>query len=105
MSSAKRANAAGQSVSQYIDHHLHHLRQRVTSKGLLDFSVIHFDTLFFSLLCAAIVLSSCCGWPRARRRPVCPGKFQTAVEMLVEMVNDQANALVRATRATSPRSR
>src|SRR5688572_32687122 len=79
--------------SGYIDHHLHHLANR-EQHGLLDFSVVHWDTLFFSLLCAALVLLVL-GLAAKRSTAGVPGRFQAAVEMLVEMVNEQANALVR----------
>jgi F-type H+-transporting ATPase subunit a len=80
-------------LTGYIDHHLHHLANH-EQHGLLDFSVVHWDTLFFSLLCAGIVLLVL---GRAARRATAgvPGRFQAAVEMLVDMVNQQANALVR----------
>ena len=80
-------------LTDYIDHHLHHLANR-EQHGLLDLSVVHWDTLFFSLLCAGVVLLVL--WLAARRSTAgVPGRFQAAVEMLVDMVNEQANALVR----------
>ena len=80
-------------LSEYIDHHLHHLENHEPG-GLLDFSVVHWDTLFFSVLCGLIVLFVL--WLAARRATSgVPGRFQAAVEMLVEMVNEQANALVK----------
>jgi len=80
-------------LSEYIDHHLHHLANHEPG-GLLDFSVVHWDTLFFSVLCGLIVLLVL--WLSARRATSgVPGRFQAAVEMLVDMVNEQANALVK----------
>src|SRR5688572_25993149 len=80
-------------LSEYIDHHLHHLQNHEPG-GLLDFSVVHWDTLFFSVLCGLIVLLVL--WLAARRATSSvPGRFQAAVEMLVDMVNEQANALVK----------
>ncbi len=80
-------------LSEYIDHHLHHLENHEPG-GLLDFSVVHWDTLFFSVLCGLIVLFVL--WLAARRATSgVPGRFQAAVEMLVDMVNEQANALVK----------
>ena len=61
--------------------------------SLFDFSVVHWDTLFFSLLCAAITLLLLRLAAR-RATPGVPGKFQCAVEMLVEMVDEQAKTLV-----------
>jgi|SRR5688572_7979491 len=89
---ASESGEAG-GLSQYIDHHLQHLANK-HQEGLFDPSVIHRDTLFFSLLCAAIVLVVL-RLAAGRATPGVPGKFQAAVEMLVEMVNEQANALVK----------
>ena len=54
-----------------------------TQHSLIDFSVVHKDTLFFSLLCAAITLLLLRIAAR-KATPGVPGKFQVAVEMLVE---------------------
>jgi len=88
-------NAGGEaheSLSEYISHHLHHLSNHEPS-GLFDFSVVHLDTIFFSLVCAAIVLLVLRSAAK-RVVPGVPGKFQTAVEMLVEWVNDEAKAMI-----------
>lgn len=79
--------------SGYIAHHLQHLTSSKQT-ALFDASIVHWDTLFFALLCAALVL-----WllRRAAKRatPGVPGKFQMAVEMLVEMVDEQARTMVQ----------
>ena len=80
-------------MSGYISHHLHHLSSK-EQHSLVDLSVVHWDTLFFSLLCAAVVLLLLRLAAR-RAAPGVPGKFQCAVEMLVEMVDDQAKSLVK----------
>jgi F-type H+-transporting ATPase subunit a len=82
----------GEGMSGYIAHHLHHLASK-PQHSLIDFSVVHKDTLFFSLLCAAITLLVLRLAAR-RATPGVPGKFQCAVEMLVEMVDEQAKTLV-----------
>ena len=82
----------GGGMSGYISHHLHHLSSK-EQHSLIDFSVVHWDTLFFSLLCAAIALLLLRLAAR-RATPGVPGKFQCAVEMLVEMVDEQAKTLV-----------
>src|SRR5688572_33437167 len=74
-------------LTGYIDHHLRHLANR-EQHGLLDLSVVHWDTLFFSLLCAGLVLLVL--WLAARRSTSgVPGRFQAAVEMLVDMVRSE----------------
>ena len=82
----------GEGMSGYIAHHLHHLASK-PQHSLIDFSVVHKDTLFFSLLCAAITLLVLRLAAR-RATPGVPGKFQCAVEMLVEYVDEQARTLV-----------
>jgi F-type H+-transporting ATPase subunit a len=79
-------------LSEYINHHLQNLANG-HQHGLLDFSVVHWDTLLFSLITAAIVIFVL-RMAAHRATPGVPGKFQAAVEMLIEMVNDQAKALV-----------
>ncbi len=80
-------------MSGYIDHHLHHWANK-PQHGLLDFSVVHWDTLLFSLITAAIVILVLRS-AAARATSGVPGRFQSAVEMLIEMVNEQAKVLVR----------
>ena len=89
--SSEGGNKGG--LTGYIDHHLHHLANR-EQHGLLDLSVVHWDTVFFSLLCGFIVLSAL-GLAARRSTAGVPGRFQAGVEMLVDMVNEQSNALVR----------
>ena len=82
----------GEGLSEYIAHHLHNLSNK-EQQSIFDLSVVNWDTLFFSLLCAAIVLLLL-RLAASRATPGVPGKFQTAVEMLVEMVEEQAKAMV-----------
>jgi F-type H+-transporting ATPase subunit a len=91
MASESGADHGG--LSGYIKHHLQHLASG-EQKALFDPSIVHWDTLFFSLLCAAIVLLVL-RLAAVRATPGVPGKFQLAVEMLVEMVNEQAKTLVK----------
>ncbi len=82
--------------SEYIAHHLHHLASS-RQHGLFDPSVLHFDTVFFSLLTALLILLGL--WLVARRvTSAVPGRLQAFVEMLVELVDDQAKALVSGDR-------
>ena len=70
-------------MTDYIKHHLHYLE---TPVGEGRFWVLHLDSIFFKLLCAAIFLYV---FLRAARRatPGVPGKFQCFIEMLVEFVD------------------
>ena len=92
---ATEAGAAehGETLSEYISHHLTHLASG-KQQGLFDSQIYHWDTMFFSILCAVIVLVVLRAAAK-RATPGVPGKFQAAVEMLVEMVNDQAKTLVK----------
>ena len=93
MASESGGDHGGGGLSGYIAHHLTHLASDKQS-GLFDISVVHWDTLFFSLLCAAIVLLAF-GLAARRATAGVPGKFQSAIEMLVEMVDEQAKTLVK----------
>jgi F-type H+-transporting ATPase subunit a len=82
----------GGGLSGYISHHLQFLTNREPG-GLIDFSVVNLDTTFFALLCAAIVLLLLRAAASKATSGV-PGRFQAGVEMLVEMVEEQAKTMV-----------
>jgi len=79
--------------ADYIHHHLQHLANKSQGSQMFDFSVVHWDTVFFSLLCAAIVLIFL-KVAAARASSGIPGKFQSFVEMLVEWVHGEAKVMV-----------
>jgi F-type H+-transporting ATPase subunit a len=89
---ASEAAAGGQSAGEYIVHHLTHL-QNSAPKSLVDLSVINFDSIFFAALTGAL---GCWLLWRAARKATSgvPGRFQAAVEILVEMVDSQAKGIV-----------
>jgi len=85
-------------AGEYIGHHLAHL----TSTGhkqasVIDWSVINIDTLFWSLAMGFLGIFLLM---RAARRATSgvPGRFQAAVEILVEMVESQSKAIVHGDR-------
>jgi F-type H+-transporting ATPase subunit a len=82
----------GQSFPEYLGHHLKNLTNK-PQEGSFDLSVIHYDTVFFSILAGVIVIFLLL---RAAKRatPGVPGKFQTAVEMLVEFVHGEAKSMI-----------
>jgi F-type H+-transporting ATPase subunit a len=85
---AQSAPTAG----EYIVHHLTHL-QNARPKSLVDFSVVNWDSVFFSVLLG--VLGCWLLWSVARRATSgAPGRLQAAVEFLVEMVDEQAKGIV-----------
>jgi len=91
------AETEAQTSSQYVAHHLSHFAS-AEQHGLFDPSVIHFDTVFFSLLTVSLVLFVL--WMLARRATSgVPGRFQALVEWAVESVDDQAKAMVPVDRS------
>ncbi len=80
------------SAGEYIVHHLHHL-QSGHQKGVVDFSVVNLDSVFFSVLLG--VLGCFLLWRVAKSvTSGVPGRFQAAVEILIEMVDTQAKGIV-----------
>jgi F-type H+-transporting ATPase subunit a len=86
------AEHAAPTAGEYIIHHLTHL-QNHKAGNVVDFSVFNFDSLFFSILVGAI--GCWLLWLAARKATAgVPGRFQAAVEILVEMVETQAKGIV-----------
>jgi F-type H+-transporting ATPase subunit a len=80
------------SAGEYISHHLHHL-QNHHQTGPVDFSVINLDSIFFSVVLGLIGCWAL--WLAARKATSGrPGRFQAAIEILVEMVDSQAKGIV-----------
>ncbi len=79
-------------MSEYISHHLTYLATK-TQRALFDINVLHLDTIFFSILCGLIFLIPFYFAARRSTSGV-PGRFQAAVEMLVEFVEEQAKGMV-----------
>ncbi len=83
--------------SEYITHHLGHLSNK-HQDFVVDFSVFNLDTIFWSIF--AGVLGCLLMWTAARKATSgVPGRFQAAVEMLVEMVEDQSKSIVHGNRS------
>ena len=79
-------------AGEYIVHHLTHLSTG-KPKGLVDFSVINFDSVVFSAVIG--VIGCFLLWKAARAATSgVPGRFQAAVEILFEMVESQAKGIV-----------
>jgi F-type H+-transporting ATPase subunit a len=86
------AEAHAPTAGEYIVHHLTHLGN-AKPKSLVDFSVINFDSVFYAALLGMI--SCWLLWLAARKATSgVPGRFQAAVEILVEMVDSQAKGIV-----------
>jgi F-type H+-transporting ATPase subunit a len=85
-------------ASEYIVHHLTHLNSLGHKQAaLVDWSVFHLDTLFWSVslgLLAVLILARAA----AKATSGVPGRFQAAVEILVEMVESQSKSIVHGDR-------
>jgi F-type H+-transporting ATPase subunit a len=86
------AEAHAPTAGEYIVHHLTHLGTG-KPQSLVDFSVVNFDSVFFSALLG--MLGCFLLWKAARGATSgVPGRFQAAVEILIEMVESQAKGIV-----------
>ena len=84
----------GPTAGEYIVHHLTHLQNKPMA-GVIDFSVYNLDSIFWSVLLG--VVASFFLWRAARGATAhAPGRFQAAVEILVEMVNSQAKGIIHS---------
>ena len=90
MSAAENAPTAG----EYIGHHLTHLQNQKMA-GVVDFSVFNLDSLIWSILLG--VVGCFLLWRAAKSATSgAPGRFQAAVEILVEMVDTQAKGIIHS---------
>ena len=84
------------SATEYIQHQMQHL-QSLKQNVIIDFSVVNYDTIFFSVL-ALLAVFFILRLGAKKATSGVPGKMQCAVEMLVEMVDNQAKNLVHGDR-------
>ncbi|HEX8755767.1 MAG TPA: F0F1 ATP synthase subunit A [Steroidobacteraceae bacterium] len=76
-----------ESPGVYITHHITFLTNHAPH-GIVDFSVVNFDTVFFSILLAAVFVGLFYGVAKRATSGV-PGKLQCVIEMIVEFVDTQ----------------
>ncbi|AIL32564.1 F0F1 ATP synthase subunit A [Basilea psittacipulmonis] len=81
-------------ASEYITHHLVHFNNFGEKQAnIADFSYINYDSIFWSLFLGLIVVFLL--WLAARKATAGkPGRFQAAVEMVVDMVSEQAKGII-----------
>lgn len=96
------ANAAAQSgptQGEYIVHHLTHYNGTGGAQGnIVDWSVLNLDSFLFSTALGALAVLLL--WYVAQRATAgVPGRLQAAVEVLVEMVADQAKGIIHDARS------
>lgn len=88
------ASETGPTAGEYIVHHLTNLQNKKPA-NVVDFSVVNFDSIFFSIVLG--VVGCWLLWLAARKASSgVPGRFQAAVEILVEMVDAQAKDIVHS---------
>jgi F-type H+-transporting ATPase subunit a len=82
-----RAAESGGGATDYILHHQRFLSNK-SAHGIVDFSVVNYDTVFFSVLLAAVFFGLF--WMVARRATAgVPGRVQNFIEMIVSFVDTQ----------------
>jgi F-type H+-transporting ATPase subunit a len=96
---SENAVTTAPTAGEYIQHHLQHLQKdfafnNVKQTSIVDFSLFNLDSVFYSVLLGVI---GCFLLWRAARSATSgvPGRFQAAVEILVEMVENQAKGVVK----------
>ncbi|MFN3861727.1 MAG: FoF1 ATP synthase subunit a, partial [Roseateles sp.] len=94
MSSEQHAPSAG----EYITHHLQHLQKNfafesVKQKDIVDFGLYNLDSLVFATVLGFLGVFLL--WLGVRKATSgVPGRFQAAVEILFEMVDNQAKSVI-----------
>ncbi|TEA79203.1 F0F1 ATP synthase subunit A [Allopusillimonas ginsengisoli] len=80
--------------SGYIQHHLVHLNNAGQKQSAIaDFGFVNYDSLFWAILTGLVVVFFL--WRAAKRATTgVPGRFQVSVEMLVDMVEEQAKSII-----------
>jgi F-type H+-transporting ATPase subunit a len=76
-------------ANEYILHHLTFLSNKEPT-GVVDFSVIHLDTVFFSVV-LALVFGGVFYFAARTATAGVPGKFQNFIELLIDKVNEQVS--------------
>jgi len=87
------AEAHALTAPEYIGHHLRHLQNKPEAQAIVDWSYINIDSVFWSVVMG--LLGVFLLWKAARKATSgVPGRFQAAVEMLVELVDTQAKGII-----------
>jgi F-type H+-transporting ATPase subunit a len=86
------------SAGEYITHHLQHFQknfafENVKQTSIVDFSVFNFDSLVYAVVLGALACFFLWRGARTATSGV-PGRFQAAVEIMCEMVENQAKGVV-----------
>jgi F-type H+-transporting ATPase subunit a len=94
MAAESAAAGHGPTAGEYIVHHLTFWQNKKPA-NVVDFSVFNWDSLLWGIVLG--VVASFFLWKAARKATSgVPGRFQAAVEILVEMVDAQAKGIVHS---------
>src|SRR6202047_2395842 len=77
----------GPGATEYILHHQRFLSNKAP-QGIVDFSVINYDTVFFSVL-LAVAFFGLFWWVARKATSGVPGKLQNFIEIIVQFVDNQ----------------
>jgi F-type H+-transporting ATPase subunit a len=92
----ENAAAHAPTAGEYIQHHLGHL-SNVHQDFIVNFHIINYDTVIWSILMGVIGVFVL--WLGTRRATSgVPGRFQGAIEAVVEMVEDQSKSIIHGDR-------
>ncbi|MEI7738073.1 MAG: F0F1 ATP synthase subunit A [Betaproteobacteria bacterium] len=90
--SAEHTTEHVMTAGDYIGHHLTHLQNKPMA-GVIDFSVFNLDSIFWSVLIGLVGVFILYRAANAATSGV-PGRFQAAVEMLIELVDSQSRGII-----------
>ena len=82
--------ANGLTATEYIQHHMAHLAS--AKQSIVDFSVVNYDTIFFSVLSLVVMFFLLRAGAKKATSGV-PGKMQCAVEMLVAIIRPKTSCM------------
>ena len=83
------------SLTEYIVHHITFLTHK-PPVGLVDFSVVNFDSVFFSIA-LAVLFGAMFFFAAQRATTGVPGRFQAFVEIVLEFVDSQVKDTFQGT--------
>jgi F-type H+-transporting ATPase subunit a len=95
---AAEGHGQGPNAGEYIQHHLQHMQMNfkgelVKQTSIVDFSLFNLDSLIYAVVLG--VFGCFILWRAARKATSgVPGRFQAAVEILSEMVENQAKGVI-----------
>ncbi|MDP2868563.1 F0F1 ATP synthase subunit A [Methyloversatilis sp.] len=96
MASGTELTHAAPTAGEYIAHHLTFLNNSGEMQAnLIDFGLYNVDTLFYSIVLGLLTVFLL-HRAAAKATSGVPGRFQAAVEILVEMVADQAKGMIHS---------